>query len=361
MRADPARLGPPPPRVAAGGAPLTEAERSHRRALWRERLERAEQSLAGYLGNARYPHDSRPASEHTDQMRPFDPVAEDHPLKVPAGSVMQGVRLRTTQERIFLSDGESSRVTVSLVDSQGRSLPLQITRAMLREVPQPGRTAGVEQVPLELQDQGRDGDAQAGDGVFTGYVQPRAQGFEGVEGLLRLELNLAYGGQPGFIFFDFIFSPQVAARWVPGVREVLEQGSLNFYLKAQVLLPGRYVVSARFDDATGRSFALALFNQELPTGPQDIRLSLFGKLVQDEKPVFPVRLRDVDAFLLRPDVHPDRVMLPRQYGVVHTSRSHSLADFSTAEWNSEERQRYVDELTRDVAEAKRELTQLGGP
>jgi len=143
------------------------------------------------------------------------------------------------------------------------------------------------------------------------------------------------------------------------VREALSNGSLDFFLKARVAQPGRYVVSARVDDATGRPFALLSFNDEVAAGAQEFRLTLFGKLVRDEAPVFPLTLRDVQGFLLLPDSFPDRAMMPRLAGAIHTSRSYALTSFSDAEWTSEERNRYLTELNKDVNEAKQQVDALG--
>jgi hypothetical protein len=116
------------------------------------------------------------------------------------------------------------------------------------------------------------------------------------------------------------------------------------------------VISARLDDAQGQPFALLQFNEELGSGAQQARLVAFGKLLRDGQPAFPLRLRDVDGFLLHPDRHPDRAMLPRLAGVVHSSRVYPLSRFSDAEWQGEERQRYLDELRRDVDRAREALT-----
>jgi len=167
----------PAPSVPAAGAPLTDSERLARKAHWQSRLERAREALEGYLQAARYPHESRPASEHPDQMRPFDPVAEDQPLRVPGGSAMQGVRLKTTQERTFLSGNEHARITLSLVDANDRPLALRVQRAVLKEVPQPGATTRSAEFAILVNDSGQAGDTQALDGVFTAWVQPQAQGF----------------------------------------------------------------------------------------------------------------------------------------------------------------------------------------
>ena len=122
------------------------------------------------------------------------------------------------------------------------------------------------------------------------------------------------------------------------------------------------LLSGRIDDAHGKPFALMTFNEELPAGAQEIRLTLFGKLVRDAKPAFPLTLRDVDGFRLRPDAFPDRSLMPRLADVVHTSRVYPLDGFADTEWSSEERSRYLGELGRDVADAQGRVEQLSkGP
>ena len=344
------------------GSPLSAqglAERREERVLWQARLERARDALEGYRQVAQYPHESRPAEEHADQLRPFEPITEERALRTPGGSGTAGVRLRTTQERGFASGLESNRVTLTLTDDAGRVLPLRVTRAMLKEVTPPGRTSSTNEVPLDVNDAGRQGDAAAGDGTFTALMQPGAQGFGGFAGTVRLEMNLEYAGQPGFIYFDVVYSPEQAATWLPGVREAAGPGGLDFFVKAQVLMPGRYVVTGRIDDARGKALALAQFNGEVGAGAIEFRLPVFGKLIRDRQPVFPLVLRDVEAFLLKPDTFPDRVMLPRRAGVQLSSRSYALAGFADTEWSSDERTRYLTELGKDVAAAEQKVQQLG--
>lgn len=352
-----------PVRSAASAAPYSaqgEALRRERLAQAQLQLQRAREALAAYRAAARYPHHSRPIDEHPDQVRPFAPIAEEHPLRMPGGgSVAQGVRLQTTQERVFAAGAESNRITVALVDGEGRRLPLRITRAVMHEVTPPGRTASTAEFAMPVNDAGQAGDLLAGDGVFTAVMRPAAQGFGAYAGLVRLELLLEHGGQPGFIYFDLIYSPRTAAEWRPGVREAMVNGALHFLLPVQILLPGRYVVSARVDDAAGQPFALLSFNGELPAGATHFELPVHGRLVHDRRPALPLRLRDVEAFLLLPDTTPDRVMLPRLPGLVMQSAVTSPAAFSAAEWTSEERSRYLAELARDVTAAEQRVQQLG--
>ncbi|RVU47197.1 hypothetical protein [Rubrivivax rivuli] len=363
--AAPAPAAAPSPAAAPAsrslGAPLSPlglAQRREQLELWQGRLERAREALQGYQAAAQYPHESRPLSEHPDQLRPFAPITEERALRMPGGSTTQGVRLRTTQERVFASGMESNRITITLTDEQGRTLPLRVQRAVQKEVTPPGATARTAEVALAVNDTGTQGDLVAGDGTWSVLMQPGAQGFAGFAGTVRLELNLEYAGQPGFLYFDLVYSPEQAATWLPGVREAATPAGLDFFVKAQVHKPGRYVVTGRVDDARGTPVALVQFNGEVGAGAVEFKLPVFGKLIRDAKPEFPLVLRDVEGFLLKPDTFPDRVMLARRIGEQHRSRSYALASFSEAEWQSEERTRYLTELGKDVAEAEQKVRQL---
>jgi len=320
-------------------------------ALWQGRLKRAEDTLVSYQRSTRYPHEARPLSEHPDQVRPFDPIADDIPLRTPGGEAAKGVRVRTTQDRVFASGAESVRFTVRAVDENGKTVPLLVTRATAFDLPDPRQVAGRPQAPVNFVDAG------SGDGTLSAVLQPSTQGFADFAGTIRLQVYLNEEGQLGNVYFDVVYQPLVPAEWA-GVREALSNGSLDFYLKARVAQPGRYVVSARVDDASGKPFALLSFNDEVGVGAQEFRLTLFGKLVRDAAPVFPLTLRDVQGFLLVPDKFPDRAMMPRLPGAVYTSRSYALTSFADTEWSSEERDRYLAELNKDVSESKRQVEEL---
>ena len=93
----------------------------------------------------------------------------------------------------------------------------------------------------------------------TVRLTPATQGFANYNGTIRVLAEIAADGQQGVAQFDVVYTPASAATW-SGVREAVENGSLNFYLKSNVRRAGRYVVSARVDDANGRPFALVQFN-----------------------------------------------------------------------------------------------------
>lgn len=373
-----AQAQPAAPQTAVGSASSTTAastqrvpfsaagarERAAQIALWQERLARATQTLDTYRQHTRYPQGSRPASEQPDQLRPYDPIEEDHALKTPGQSADDSVKLRTTQERIFLQGEESTRLTLALVDNRGQLQPLRVVRASVREITPPAQGSLFPVVPIGFNDDGVDGDAVAGDRVMSARLQPTAQGFAGLTGQLRLEAHLEHRGAQGlaqgFTYFDVYVTALPPATWAGAVRESTEGGSLNFALPVQVREAGRYVVTGVVDDANGKPYAHLTFNDTVPAGAGEFRLVVFGKLLHDAPPVFPLALRDVVAFRLREEGHPDRLLMPQRAGRVHVSGRHALATFSNIEWSDDARQRYLAELSSDVEEARRRLDLLGG-
>ncbi|QDQ26910.1 hypothetical protein FNU76_11360 [Chitinimonas arctica] len=348
---------PPPPAKPAAALPAQEGEAL--RARLTARLARAEQLLADYRRASQYPHDSRPLAEHTDQIYPNRPVVEDGVLRSANGQANPAVRIKTSQSRVFVAAAESVVFGVSASSDDGKHLPLSVTRAVARGLAEPGQAQSTPSVAVVFGDQGKNGDAVAGDGMLAGLLIPGVAGFGQFNGTIRVELGLRVGEQEGVASFDIIYTPEVPAVWNGPVREVVEGGSLKFQLPVEVRRPGRYLVSGRVDDAKGQPFALLSYNEILGAGPQQVTLSLFGKLIRDQQPAFPLVLRDVEAYLLKEDTFPDRALLPRLTGAVHTSAQYPVSRFSAAEWQSEERSRYLTEYGKDVELAKQGLTQLG--
>lgn len=349
----------------SSGAPLSPEGlrlREEKLVQARERYERASQVFSSYRDATRYPHESRPMADAPDQVRPFDPVVEEKTMRNERGEGVKGITLKTGQDRVFLSGQDTVKFTVQALDASGKVLPLLITRAAAQSVPDGKQLQQLRSANLDFSDAGSSGaggaDDVAGDGNFSARLSPATQGFAGFGGTIRVLVFVRADGKEGVAHFDVIYTEDVPATWGT-IREAQEQGSLNFYLKANVRVAGRYVVSARVDDARGQPFALVSFNEEVAAGAKEFKLHLFGALIRDKRPVFPLKLRDIDGFLLIPDKFPDRLMMARRVGVAHTSGSYSAESFSPNEWSSEERDRYLAEYGRDLDAARRELERLG--
>jgi len=355
---------PDAPPSSARGAPFTaaaRAERQQRLALWRQRLDHAKQTLAAYQASTRYPYESRPAAEHLDQWKAHPVIANDMPLRVPGGAPVAGIRVKTTQQAVFASAGDSVALTVAAVDAGGNTVPMRILRSAAHAPldAAPGqRPAAAPIVTQPFVDDGTQGDARAGDGVWSTRLNPAAEGFAGVAGVIRVELTIQVGDDPGYVAFDVVYAPETPATWTGPVRESLEDGSLVLALAAQVGQPGRYVVTGRVDDATGKPFAYLSFNDLLGAGAQQVRLTVHGRLVRDGKPVFPLTLHDVEGFLLKPDTFPDRALMPPRDGIVHVTRTYALNQFTEATWASDETARYLAEYGKDVAIAQQQVDHL---
>lgn len=345
-------------RAAEGEAEArAEAEvRAARRQAAAGRLALAEELLCSYQDASKYPFTSRPIAEHPDQVYPNRPVGERRVLRRADGTRDTSLRIHTTQSRVYMAAGESVVFTLAATDEDGGALPLRVERAEIRGLPVAGGAAPQARA-LVLADDGRRGDAVAGDGTLSGRWSPGAE-VAGFAGTLRAEVVYTAAERAGVAWFDVFYSQEVPARWSGPIRAVVEGGDLAFYLPARVQAAGRYLVSARVDDAGGEPLALLTFNDLVAAGEQEIRLGLHGKLIRDLAPRFPLRLRDIDGFLLREDTDPDRALMPRLEGVAHTTRGHRLAEFSAEEWQSEERARYLAEFGRDVEAARAALAEL---
>ncbi len=336
---------------------LTPEQRAQKLNLAKKQLELAEHTYNSYLSSTKYPQISRPISEHPDQVYPNKAIEDSHALRKPNGQIDSNIMVQTTQSRVFVGSKESVSFSVGAVDKAGTRLPVYVTRAIARAIATK-TSRDAPQATMNFADNGMQGDLQAGDNISSGLITPSNTSFASFNGTVRVEVNFNVGDHAGSVNFDFIYTPDVPATWVAGVREVVEAGSLNLYLKANVLQGGRYLVNGRIDDANGKPLALVTFNDILAVGTQEIKLQLFGKLLRDQNAAFPLTLRDVDAYLLKEDADPDRAMMQRLIGTVHTSKKYPLTSFSDAEWDSEQRKRYLEELAKDVSQSKAEVANL---
>lgn len=339
--------------VPDSGLPVP-GDRAARRRQLIEHVQLTDHTYCSYLAGSKYPHESRPAAQNPDQMHPNQPVTEMNPMRIEGGGNEARVFLQTSQSRVYLAAGEAAAFSLRAVDAQGATVPLVITRAVAQ-----GMTYGASrpsaQVALSFADDGGGVDPVANDQAYAGVLAPGQTGLAGFHGTIRTEVRYTAGGRKGFVLFDVIYTPVLPAAWTGQVREAVDNGSLSFYLGLDVRQPGRYVVTGRVDDARGQPFALASFNEVLGVGAREVKLTVFGRLMTDERPALPLRLRDVDGYLLRENVDPDRLLVPRLEGPVFASRTRTLNGVSDAEWESEERARYLAEYARDRKAAREQL------
>lgn len=316
-----------------------------------------EHTLCNYREATKYPTQSRPIAEHPDQIYPNQPVAESHAMRDKTGKVNKEIQIQTTQTRVYVGAQEAVTFTIAARDHEGTPVDLFVTRAVAQGLTFKDQRAA-PQTLIALADTGRDGDRVAGDKIASGTLAPATTSFATFDGTIRTEVNYTVNGQAGAVFFDIIYSPSLPATWNGKIKETVEEGSLIFTLPLTVQTAGRYLVNARVDDAKNTPFAMLSYNELLAQGSNEIKLKLAGNLLRDKKPEFPLRLRDIDAYLLKEDTDPDRALMPRMEGVAHVSKTYPMKVFSEAEWNSEERERHLKEFSKDVNLAKAALVEF---
>jgi hypothetical protein len=322
-----------------------------------ENLQLADRTYCSYRESSKYPQTSRPIAEQPDQVYPNAPVTDVHPMRLDGGGADPKVLLQTSQSRVYMASGESVAFSLRAVDADGAVLALVITRALARGLTFKGSRPSA-QVALLFADDGKGADPVAGDGAFAAVLAPAQTGLAAFNGTIRTEVRYSVAGRAGSVAFDVIYSPELPATWSGPVREAVENGSLNFYLKADIRQAGRYLISGRVDDANGKPFALVTFNDVLGTGPAEVRLTMFGKLMRDKEAALPLTLRDVDGYLLKENTDPDRALMPRLEGKVAVGKPHPLKAFSDAEWQDEQRSRYLAEFGKDLARARAALAEF---
>ena len=355
--AQPVRAGQPMFSAAGDAFAATPPAHAMRRQELLQQYALADTTLCTYASDTKYPPTSRPASEHPDQLYPNAPVLETNPMRLEGGGGDRAVQIQSSQSRVFMASGEAAAFSLRAVDAQGKPLALVITRAAAQGMTYKGQRA-TAQIALAFADDGQNADAVAGDGAFAGVLAPAQTGLASFNGTIRTEVRYSVAGKGGFVLFDVIYTPELPATWNGPAREAVEDGSLVYYLKANINKAGRYVVQGRIDDAKGQPFALASFNDLLPAGPAEVKLTVFGKLLRDKEPALPLTLRDVDGYLLKENVDPDRALMPRLEGKVLAGKPQPVKGFSDAEWQSEERQRHLVEFGKDLALAKAGLKQF---
>lgn len=313
------------------------------------RLARAQEKLEHYRAATRYPPTSRPASEHPDRLR-LHPDAERTRSLDPDGSTL----LTVGQDRTFVTAEETARLWVRCQSESGARVPCDVSRGQVSVVNDGSAPPSDLRAPLVFRDDGQGGDLAADDGTSTALLQPKALGMGQVEGTLRVDLEVTDHRETAHPFFTLVTTGGVPARFTGAVSEELVGGSLRLGVGLEVQRAGRYVIHGRVDDARGQPLAWLEFNDELPAGARQAPLVVFGKLIRDQHPAFPLTLRDLDGFLLLEDAYPDRKVVTSLEGPVHRTALYREEQFSDAEWTSEERTRYLDRFQKDVDDAERQ-------
>ena len=173
--------------------PIAIADREELRKKLVSQLEEVDHTLCSYREASKYPLSSRPIDEHPDQIYPNQAITEQHPMRKRDGKTDATIQISSSQSRVYLAANESVSFSVQAKDANQQSLPIFVTRAFSTGL-NFNSDRPSSQLPLAFADNGRDGDAQANDGIASALLHPANTSLAGFHGTIRTEIEYTVNG-----------------------------------------------------------------------------------------------------------------------------------------------------------------------
>lgn len=232
---------------------------------------------------------------------------------------------------------------------------------------------------IQVGDDGQNGDAVAGDHIYTFTYTPVAGDWGDMEFQARWsipmeeqEVKTAREYERKTAFFS---SPVAPARFTGLVTEENVNGSLQLNAELVVQKPGRYRIYGNLKNSNGY-IGVAKNELKLTAGTHMVPLQFFGKIFHDAEADGPYTLtglrgyrdtffidadalsgsqQEVDAYIKRMQndlaqkkiTDPAREVIPNGTKDYQT-RSYSYSDFSDKEWDSPEKSQRLSEIADQV-------------
>ncbi len=342
------------------------------------------ETLARYKKWAQYPPTARPLhAGQVDLLEPYDarrpPIgilktraegcepAENGEMKCAKPAELSDIKCEMTPERAISIGRGDFKVTLSCVsDGDKQKKPLQnlktkfyrkFDRAITNSLP-----------PIAAGDDGQNGDATAKDLVYTILVRPTAQDW----GYVFVEASFTVAGLEHVQRANWFSTPTAVADFQGGISDRLGEGSLVVSVPVLIRKAGYYNFQANLQEAGGdqRFVASASKGDRYAAGQQMVEFVFFGKVIKDTKIDGPYIVREIRGRRENSPVTPDilknalltgQAIEPQEHkeplyeyiepvGANYTTASYRAEDFSDREWESEEKERRIQFLTRVAAE-----------
>jgi hypothetical protein len=268
-------------------------------------------------------------------------------------------RFRFDLNRHTITAGDSMRAVLEITAPDGSPVDIDITESLLRGDTIFGNPA-LGSVPFERDERGRT--------VFT-WQAPSAD--KKYWGNMTLTVKARVPGVNDEVVLrqDFYSSPISPARFTGRVRERLEDGHLILDVQVQVDRDCRYALQGNLWNAdTDEPTHWVSADPTLAPGTHWVPFTFFGKIFRDggHEGVFelrqlrgtcenmpfpaswlgnPARLKDIEKAEAVPE--PPLLYIPYT-NQTYKTRAYSLEEFSSAEWQSEHKDRRLERLRRDL-------------
>lgn len=290
-----------------------------------------------------YPLDSRPLGPgEVHLLEPNTRHDRRSPLR-PAGQAVRAARsplqVLFTGDRYALVDRDTLTTTLAVYPdaTSTQAVPAQVTAAHVTLHPQaraglPAPTSLPPPVALSYRDDGQGGDAEAGDHVYTGVIDPHALHLSRL-GVYLVDVAFRAGGTDATASLTFQYTPasDIPARFTGRVTDTVSDGSLHTVVGVDVRHPGTYIIDANLYDQAGEPLARASQRMDLDRGRQKVDLRFYGKILRDAGRPGPYVLRQLRGYHYMAGQDPDREMMPPSAGE-HTTAAYRLDEFTDRPW-----------------------------
>ncbi|HMX58534.1 MAG TPA: hypothetical protein PKE49_18545 [Leptospiraceae bacterium] len=336
--------------------------------------------LERYRKWAQYPPNSRPLfAGQVDLLDPYN--AEKNPVYVvqtPAEgcsanaqgllecakkAVFSDVECKLTPERYISIGTKDFHLYLSCTSKkQNEGKPLAIESIETKFYRQLFKNIIPSLPPIAVGDDGANGDEKAGDHIYTITVRPTSQDW----GDMFLEAEFKVAGFKHVQRADFFSTPHKTAEFQSGIRDANRNGQLVVSVPVNVFKAGYYKFDANLvqKEDDHQPVASASWEGDLTPGAQTIDIQFFGKVIKDQKlngpyvvknlrgmrnnsPVTPSMLKN--AIASGKPIGPQQHKEPLQeymepYAGDYSTQAYRADDFSSDEWQSEEKDRRIKYL-----------------
>lgn len=299
---------------------------------------RLEQALDDYKRVAIYPPWSRAHDEGTKYLLEWNkPVVSELPMSDdPASPTMY--KFNADRHHVVFNEPLTTWIEVYPAGKPEQHLPLTVRSAFVMVTSGDGGRA----VPLSYHDDGKDGDATAGDNVWSNRFVPAQQDSLKQGKSVQLQVDVEAGGMRKPMVRDFTYAPRPVLD-VLGVSDAIKDGSLDVTLDVQVYDKGLFTFDANVMSGDGATpIGYTDLSYPLSPGRHKVELIFFGKIFTDAAIDGPYQIRDLRGFLRGDESVPggeaniwwsdDRVYLTHAY-------KHD--ELSSAEWDAPEKQEKI--------------------
>lgn len=225
-----------------------------------------------YRRRARYPRSSQPVFSPDD-----DPITRERVVNPVRSRGRRGEdpTLVVYPAQVGFETPEPAVVHAYLEDGDRREEAKEIRATVLTDQLE---TVG----EIVYRDDGTDGDAEAGDGIYTAAFVPGPESDGRLSTSYMLQVRATtLGDEERFATTSFLYSwPD--AQLTGAYRDLLVDGSLHVQAEVEVTAPGRFHLEGTLYDASGtEALAWAQTAAELPEGRHWMTLPFYGLILHE--------------------------------------------------------------------------------